>query len=517
MYRRSACSYRPRVEALEGRCLPSAGVTDFPVPTPGSGPVGITAGPDGNLWFTENATNQIGRITPAGAVREFPIVTSGSDPWGITAGPDGNLWFTEFFGNKIGRMTTGGTLSEFPILTANGNPEGITAGPDGTLWFTEAQGDRIGRVTPSGTVTEFALPAGSRPVAITAGPDGNLWFTEAQGNKVGRMTVAGVLTGEFPLPAAGSAPQGIVAGPDGALWFTESGANRIGRVSPSGALTEFPVPTAGSAPQGIAVGPDGNLWFTESRANQIGRITAGGSVTEFGGLTAPGGPQGIVAAPGALWFAEQDGNRVGEVVLDRPLQVTAMNRGATAGTTFSGVVASFTDADPAGGAGGYAAAIAWGDGQTSAGTVTAEGVGAFTVTGSHSYRSPGAYAIAVTITDIDTGRDIGGSSASGQGAVSVIPLTATIAGPNRGSPRRSMAFTGLWRANSSTDTFTAAWLVTRPGRKARVVARGAGSVLRLRLTETGGYLLTLTVTDQQTGTTATASTALSVHGRPRKG
>jgi len=33
---------------------------------------------------------------------EFPVPTAGSAPVGITAGPDGNLWFTEFYGNKIG-------------------------------------------------------------------------------------------------------------------------------------------------------------------------------------------------------------------------------------------------------------------------------------------------------------------------------------------------------------------------------------------------------------------------------
>ena len=35
-------------------------------------PSGITAGPDGNLWFTEAAAT-IGRITPAGTVTEFPL------------------------------------------------------------------------------------------------------------------------------------------------------------------------------------------------------------------------------------------------------------------------------------------------------------------------------------------------------------------------------------------------------------------------------------------------------------
>ena len=46
--------------------------------------------------------------SPAGAVsrvREFPIPNPFSDPFGITAGPDGNLWFTEGYADEIGRIT----------------------------------------------------------------------------------------------------------------------------------------------------------------------------------------------------------------------------------------------------------------------------------------------------------------------------------------------------------------------------------------------------------------------------
>lgn len=73
----------------------------------------------------------------AGTITEFP---TGGNPQGITAGPDGNLWFTE--GNKIGRMTPTGTITEFP----NG-AGAITAGPDGNLWFAETNASQIGRIT----------------------------------------------------------------------------------------------------------------------------------------------------------------------------------------------------------------------------------------------------------------------------------------------------------------------------------------------------------------------------------
>src|SRR5213082_1244486 len=78
-------------------------ITEFPTPTGSAGPIGITSGPDGNLWFT--AGNDIGRITTAGSVTAFPVPTASSGPQGIATGPDGNLWFTERDGNKIGRIT----------------------------------------------------------------------------------------------------------------------------------------------------------------------------------------------------------------------------------------------------------------------------------------------------------------------------------------------------------------------------------------------------------------------------
>ncbi len=87
-------------------------ITEFSIPPAESDPVGITAGPDGNLWFTDSAS-AIGRITTKGHVTGFPIPTANSGLFGITAGSDGNLWFTEETSNKIGRITTAGLVTEF--------------------------------------------------------------------------------------------------------------------------------------------------------------------------------------------------------------------------------------------------------------------------------------------------------------------------------------------------------------------------------------------------------------------
>jgi virginiamycin B lyase len=90
-------------------------ITEFALPNPNAQPWGITTGPDGALWFTEASCvreqssrciigNKIGRITTAGAVTEFTIPSDGSGPHSITTGPDGALWFTEYYGNRVGRL-----------------------------------------------------------------------------------------------------------------------------------------------------------------------------------------------------------------------------------------------------------------------------------------------------------------------------------------------------------------------------------------------------------------------------
>jgi virginiamycin B lyase len=291
-------------------------VSEFTVPTASSVPAGITAGPDGALWFTETGSNKIGRITTTGTTTEFPVPTALSFPLGIAAGPDGALWFTEISVDKIGRITTAGAITEFSVPTAASQPFAIAVGPDGALWFTEQAGNNIGRITTTGAMSEFSVPtASSQPIGITAGPDGALWFTEASGNKIGRVTTAGTMT-EFVIPTANSTPKFITTGADGALWFTEFDGNKIGRITTTGTVTEFVIPTVTSQPVGIAAGPDGALWFTEQGGNKIGRITTGGTITaEIPVPTATSELFGIAAGPdGALWFAEENRNKIGTLM-----------------------------------------------------------------------------------------------------------------------------------------------------------------------------------------------------------
>jgi len=315
-----------------GNLAPGAAgtVTEYPIPTPGSQPVGITIDSYSNFWFTESHGNKIGKITTTGQITDYSVPTPNSEPEGITDDSDGNLWFTEFSGNKIGEITTSGQITEYSIPTADSGPEDITSDVYGNLWFTEFNSNKIGEITPSGQITEYSVPtANSEPEGITNGPDGNLWFTEFTAQNIGQITTSGQIT-EFPLPSTSTpiTANNITSGPDGKLWFTliisPNGpaeivsSSKIGQIDPiTHQITESsnPPPNADSLPNAITTGPDGNLWFTEYY--QIGSMTTGGSFKDYPLPSGSSGntPDQIVANPHGqnLWFTEFSGNNIGEI------------------------------------------------------------------------------------------------------------------------------------------------------------------------------------------------------------
>ncbi len=281
-----------------GRITTDGKITEFPVlKSPGGAPAnvfGITNGPDGALWFTTDCCDpgnpgKIGRITTSGAVTLFPLPTGTAPTVGITVGPDRNLWYPATFSSgfaEIQRMSvTGQILSRAPVPTRYADPSRLITGPDGNVWFTEQgavggnkQPGKIGRVScvvcggaPSNEVTEFTTPdqnPPSNPAGIAVGPDGNLWYTEysrqnmdgsqSGGNRIGRITTAGQIT-EFPLPTQYARADGITGGPDGGVYFTESPNNftfgQIGRIQALAPPVVAPPPAPAPTPAPVIVKP----------------------------------------------------------------------------------------------------------------------------------------------------------------------------------------------------------------------------------------------------------------------
>lgn len=218
-------------------------------------PHGLAVGPDGRtLWYTGKSTGVIGRIGADRAVTTYPIPTPGSVPIYIEAGPDGNVWFTELVGNAIGRITPDGEMTEYPIPTWNSRPISLVRDPRGNgLWFSEEAGNRVAHIGGDGTITEYPVPKPQDNVILAAlafDDDDSLWVQqyvdENHPNPTGTDHVVrigpelldasggrldGVPVTSFATPSQGTVMHRIVLAPDGHLWFTELATNRLARIA----------------------------------------------------------------------------------------------------------------------------------------------------------------------------------------------------------------------------------------------------------------------------------------------
>jgi uncharacterized protein (TIGR03118 family) len=120
-----------------------------------------------------------------------------------------------------------------------------------------------------------------------------------------------------------------------------------------------------------------------------------------------------------------------QAISDQPLTALGTTVAAPVGTAFTGLVASFTDADPAAKPADFTATINWGDGHTSAGTIAAGANGGFTVSGTNTFAKKGTFAISVVITDTNTTNDPGGSTATASSTATAAPPLPTLTTPDQ--------------------------------------------------------------------------------------
>lgn len=343
---RTASNSRPRpalltVEALEERTLMAAYIAEYSVPTSGSGPIDITRGPDGNLWFAEQSAHKVARITPTGTTTEYSV---SGDPVDLWTGTGTDLWFAEYSANLVGKIdTSDGQVTEYAVPTAGAGPNGITLGSDGAVWFGETLAGKIGRITSSGVITEYSV--GGNPTDLALGNDGNVWFTSYGTDQVGRITTSGSST--YYSTPSGSGPAGIAAGPDGNLWVTLYNSGGVAKITTSGIISTYSIPTSNSHPWAINAGADNTLWFAESGTNKAGRISTAGLFREYALPTNSGDPRGVaVATDGSGWLTEFSGNNIAQVIAPaNPTLTLTVSYGTGRNVTLSGQV---TDDEPGG-------------------------------------------------------------------------------------------------------------------------------------------------------------------------
>lgn len=146
-----------------GRVTPAGRVTESRRGLRGDAmPLAMATGFGGAAWFADNA-GAIGEITADGRVSEHAL-PPGSAPVGIGAGQDGNMWFTdEGTSPSIGRITAQGQVRAFTVgLNQGALPAAIAPASDGTMWFTDEGG-----ISAIGRIATGAPPAVGRPPSVS--------------------------------------------------------------------------------------------------------------------------------------------------------------------------------------------------------------------------------------------------------------------------------------------------------------------------------------------------------------
>ena len=155
-------------------------------------PVGITAGPDGALWFTnQSATTRSGGSPPPGRSPTSPAPASTARRRS-RPGPTARCGSPTTGNDSIGRITTGGDGHQLHRRRHQTARAGSRPGPDGALWFTNYGGTTRSGGSPPRDGHQLhrhrhQLPGrGSRP-----GPTAPCGSPTSGNDSIGRITTAG--------------------------------------------------------------------------------------------------------------------------------------------------------------------------------------------------------------------------------------------------------------------------------------------------------------------------------------
>lgn len=175
----------------------------------------INSGADGNMWVTVRNQATIVRVTMAGVVTCVTISRPGSDF--VTAGPDGNTWFTEQEApSLLGKITPSGTLTEYSDPNFCGS---LIGAGDGYLYCGSPHG--IVRIsTADAGETVVAPQRGEIWGFSTSGKGSNaqLYFSAPDTHLV-TLHLSSLNDHIDVLPLGQSGPRYVAFGPDGNLWY----------------------------------------------------------------------------------------------------------------------------------------------------------------------------------------------------------------------------------------------------------------------------------------------------------
>ena len=259
-------------------------IKEWPVPR-GSAPHDVAPAADGGIWYTAQASGELGWLDPRTGQTRHVALGAGSRPHGVILGPDGAPWITDSGLNAIIRVaprTSEVQVFALPEGTPNVNLNTAVFDTQGTLWWT-GQGGFFGRLGRDGSMQVFEAPRGRGPYGITARPDGTVYYASLAGDHIARIARTVGTEGPAPPmpftavpidpPTKDNGSRRVWSDSQGVIWVSQWDAGQVARYDPaSGQWKEWKLPGARPQPYAVFVDDQDVVWLSDFAASVLVRF-----------------------------------------------------------------------------------------------------------------------------------------------------------------------------------------------------------------------------------------------------
>lgn len=289
------------------------------LPEGGSGPTGVAADGQGNLYVADTSGHQIHVYGPDGQlVRSLGGFGNGSgqlyEPRGVAADAQGNLYVADTWNARVVKFSPAGE----PLGSWGSGDQDLGDGRRATITDgTQAGNDAspLGLFGPRGVAVDargnvYVADTGNKRVVVTDGEGAFLYQFGYAGSE----------------PGAFNEPTGVAVDEQGNVYVADTWNGRVQVFAPdgSGRVGAIPIITwkvGGWQPNtyddpAIAVGSGGRIFVSVPSRNEVIAFNSRGDLLlRWGGqgddLASLNSPSGLAEAPGgAVWVADRSRNRV---------------------------------------------------------------------------------------------------------------------------------------------------------------------------------------------------------------
>jgi len=182
---------------------------------------------NGRIWFT-GQSGYYGRLDPDSGQMQVWKAPRGSGPYGITATPQGAIYFASLAGNYIARIDPdSGEATVIEPPTPKQGARRVAADQQGRIWVSYWNTGQLGLFDPAtNSWREWKLPGKARAYGICLDHQGSVWLSEWSSNALVRFDPRTETFAAFPSDRHDAFVRQLAARA-GQIWGAESGHDRL--------------------------------------------------------------------------------------------------------------------------------------------------------------------------------------------------------------------------------------------------------------------------------------------------